>query len=79
MKNFLEIKKLTRNEILDLIKKTIDIKKKPRKYQDKLKNKTLLLFFEAPSLRTRVSFEAGMNQLGGSAIYYDISTSPLGK
>jgi ornithine carbamoyltransferase len=36
------------------------------------------MIFEKPSLRTRLSFEAGMNQMGGHAIYYDTSTSPLG-
>jgi ornithine carbamoyltransferase len=36
------------------------------------------MFFEKPSLRTRLSFEAGMTQLGGHAIYYSIRDSPLG-
>jgi ornithine carbamoyltransferase len=40
--------------------------------------KTLLMIFEKPSLRTRLSFEAGMSQMGGHAIYYHTGTSPMG-
>ncbi|MBS3121715.1 ornithine carbamoyltransferase [Candidatus Woesearchaeota archaeon] len=65
--------------ILDVIEKAIDIKKNPEKYSSALKGKTLLMIFEKPSLRTRVSFEVGMTQMGGHAIYYDVATSPLGK
>ena len=43
-----------------------------------MRRKTLLMIFEKPSLRTRVSFETGMSQMGGHAIFYDTSTSPLG-
>jgi len=63
----------------ELIKLTYKIKKYPKNYHNKLKNKTMLMIFEKPSLRTRVSFEAGMTQLGGHAIYMDIKDSPLGK
>jgi len=55
------------------------MKKNPAKYSEKMKGKTLLMIFAKPSLRTRVSFEAGMDKLGGHAIYYDIATSPMGK
>lgn len=65
--------------ILDVIEKAQDIKKNPEKYSSSLKGKTLLMIFEKPSLRTRISFEVGMTQLGGHAIYYDVATSPLGK
>ena len=77
MKNLLSINDLSKNEILDLINLSIKIKKNPSKYENKLKNKTMFMFFKKPSLRTRVSFEVAMNQLGGSALNYDLSNSPL--
>lgn len=63
-------------EILDL---AADIKQAPEKYASVLKQRVLLMIFEKPSLRTRVSFETGMVQMGGHAIYYDTSKSPMGK
>ena len=63
----------------DLIKHTTKIKKNPEKYFDTLKNKTMLMIFEKLSLRTRISFEAGMTQLGGHAIFLDAKDAPLGK
>eukprot|EP01028_Stygiella_incarcerata_P013533 TRINITY_DN82745_c0_g1_i1.p1 TRINITY_DN82745_c0_g1~~TRINITY_DN82745_c0_g1_i1.p1 ORF type:complete len:320 (+),score=85.33 TRINITY_DN82745_c0_g1_i1:92-1051(+) len=63
-------------EILDLAK---DMKANPDKYRETMKHKTLLMLFEKPSLRTRVSFEVGMTQMGGHAIFYSIADSPLGK
>ena len=56
-----------------------DIKARPEKYREAMKDKTLLMIFEKPSLRTRVSFETGMTQMGGHGIYYNTATSPLGK
>ncbi len=54
------------------------IKEHPASYADAVRRKTLLMVFEKPSLRTRVSFETGMTQMGGHAIFYDMSNSPLG-
>jgi len=51
----------------------------PHKYSHLLDGKTMLMLFEKPSLRTRVSFETGMTELGGHAIYYSIAESPMGK
>merc|ERR1712087_503656 len=49
------------------------------RFSDTLKGYSLLTLFEKPSLRTRVSLEVGMHQLGGQAIFYSIGDSPLGK
>ncbi|TAN38848.1 MAG: ornithine carbamoyltransferase [Verrucomicrobia bacterium] len=62
-------------EVLDLAD---DVKKQPARYATAMAGKTLLMIFEKPSLRTRVSFETGVTQMGGHAIYYDMGTSPLG-
>lgn len=78
MKHLLSIKDLNKKEILDLVKLGINVKKNPNKFK-KLNNKSLLMMFEAPSLRTRLSFEVAMFQLGGSSINYNLSGSPWGK
>jgi ornithine carbamoyltransferase len=72
------ISDVTPYEIMDLIDTAKLIKSSPQKYLTTLKNKTLLMFFEKPSLRTRISFETGMTQLGGHAIYYQTDDGPLG-
>ncbi len=69
----------TIKEFEEIIDKAIEMKKNPEKYSEALKNKTLLMIFEKPSLRTRVSFEVGMTQMGGHGIFYSIKDSPLGK
>jgi len=78
-KDFLDLSTLSKEDMNNIIDLALDIKKDPKKYSQSLKDKTLLMIFEKPSLRTRVSFEVGMTQLGGHAIYYNISTSPMGK
>jgi ornithine carbamoyltransferase len=78
-KNLLDLSSLTKDEIKDILDLSADIKKDPETYSQKLKGKTLMMLFAKPSLRTRVSFETGMTRLGGHAIFYDISTSPMGK
>jgi len=62
--------------VLDLAQK---IKKNPDKYRKKLDGKTLLMVFAKPSLRTYLSFDIAMHQLGGHAIFYNLSQSTLGK
>ena len=78
MKHLISLKDWSAEEILDVLALAAKVKANPQKYADALKQKTLLMIFEKPSLRTRLSFEIGMTQLGGHAIYYDMSTSPMG-
>ncbi|MCJ7572735.1 ornithine carbamoyltransferase, partial [Candidatus Bathyarchaeota archaeon] len=63
---------LSGKEVLEILDLSSRIKENPLNYGDSLKGKTLIMLFELASLRTRVSFESGMNQLGGHAIFYSI-------
>lgn len=78
MRHLLTLEDWTADQIAEAIATARAIKAQPAKYADTLRRKTLCMIFEKPSLRTRLSFEAGMNQMGGHAIYYDTSTSPTG-
>lgn len=78
-KDLITLQDWNKEEIEFLIEKAISIKKNSLNYSTALTGKTLLMIFEKHSLRTRVSFEVGMTQLGGHAIYYDLSISPMGK
>lgn len=71
IKHFLSITDLTAEEIqhLFVVSKSLKNNQKRSLGLKLLKDKTLIMIFEKPSLRTRVSFETGMTQLGGHAIY----------
>lgn len=69
---------LTPDQFKYLLNLAVKVKACPKKYRTAFKDKTLLMLFEKPSLRTRVSFETGATQMGGHAIMYDIKNSPLG-
>lgn len=69
----------TKEEANFIIEKAKDIKSNPQKYGKVLEGKTVLMLFEKPSLRTRVSLETGIHQMGGHAIFYSIVDSPLSK
>ena len=68
----------TRERIQEILASAVHIKQHPDDYIQALAGCILLMIFEKPSLRTRVSFESAMLQLGGHSIYYDLGTSPLG-
>jgi len=78
-RTILTISSLSKDEIDHILTMAIDMKAHPLKYSGAMMGKTLLMLFEKPSLRTRVSFETGMTQLGGHAIFYSTADSPLGK
>ncbi|MDO9334271.1 MAG: ornithine carbamoyltransferase [Dehalococcoidales bacterium] len=75
-KHLLSIADLTPDEVESLLKDAIKLK--ARGWLTLLKNKTLAILFEKPSLRTRVSFEVAMRQLGGEAIYLSPAEVGLG-
>ena len=72
MKHVLSDFDLSKEDLDEVLTLSEKIKQRPGKYSDSLKNKTLLMLFELASLRTRISFEAGMTQLGGHAIFYGV-------
>ncbi len=76
-KDLLSITDLSASEILSLISDAIDLK--DRGQLSLLEGKTLALIFEKPSLRTRVSFEVAMQQLGGQAINLSQAEVGLGQ
>jgi ornithine carbamoyltransferase len=78
-KDFLTIKDFTSEELTHLLDLAADIKANPRQYAESLKGKTLALIFEKPSLRTRVTFDVGIQQLGGFSIYLSPAEINLGK
>ncbi len=77
MKDLLSISDLSRENIRSLISNAVDIKAGGR--LSLLDGKILALMFEKPSLRTRVSFEVAMRELGGDCIYLSPSEVGLGK
>ena len=78
-KDFLSIRDLSSDEIQGLLQKAIEVKTHPERYRDALRGKALAMIFEKPSLRTRVSFDAGIHQLGGFSINLTPGEINLGK
>jgi len=78
-KDFLSVRDFTKEEILHTFEIAQDMKKDPLKYSKSLTFKTLALIFEKPSLRTRTSFDVGIQQLGGFSLYLSPNEINLGK
>jgi len=76
-KDFLTLDDLKRDEILKILDLAAELKKKP--IGNQLHRKVFCLFFEKSSTRTKLSFMTGIEQLGGSSIYFDVSTSQLSR
>ena len=80
-RHFLQFKDFSRAEFEYLFERSARIKQQFKAYQKywPLVDRTLVMIFEKASTRTRLSFEAGMHQLGGSAIYLNTRDSQLGR
>jgi len=81
LRHFLQLRDLSRAELDYLFDRTRVIKARFKTYQRHwpLQDRTLVMIFEKASTRTRLSFEAGVQQLGGSAIYLNTRDSQLGR
>jgi ornithine carbamoyltransferase len=77
--DFLSLRDFTPEQIRHLLDLASEIKKHPQTYSAALRGKTLALIFEKPSLRTRVSFDVGIQQLGGFSVYLSPAEINLGK
>jgi ornithine carbamoyltransferase len=66
-------------ETRDLLQRTAEIKAKPSRYASVLRNKHIALIFEKPSLRTRVTFEVGIQSMGGFVVFLDHTQARLGE
>jgi len=80
-KDLISLRDLNKKEIIFLFKKTKKLKKvfKKKKFLNLLKGRIGVLLFEKPSLRTRVTFETALKQLGGESIYLSPSDVQMGK
>ena len=67
------------SEAKNLLELTAVLKSRPQDFRGVLAGKQIVLFFEKPSLRTRLTFEAGINALGGSSFFVDQTHSRLGQ
>jgi ornithine carbamoyltransferase len=70
---------LSSAEVRAILKLGHEVKRNPREYRHALDAKQMVLMFEKASLRTRLSFETGINTMGGNAIFVDCTNSPLGE
>lgn len=70
VKHFVSLLDVSRREFLSILDQGHQIKNNPGKYRDRLTGRTLIMHFEKPSTRTRLSFEVGMTQMGGHAIFF---------
>jgi ornithine carbamoyltransferase len=81
MQHFLQFKDLDRSTLEYLFSRSRVIKERFKRYERymPLQDRTLVMIFEKQSTRTRLSFEAGMHQLGGAAIYLNTRDTQLGR
>src|SRR6187200_2048693 len=78
-RHLISIHDLTRAEVAGLFRLAAEVKAQPEKFHNHLHRKTLGMIFEKSSTRTRVSFEVGMTQLGGHALFLSSRDIQLGR
>ncbi len=78
-KDFLSIRDFSPQQIRHFLEVACQVKANPSAYANALTGKTLAMIFEKPSLRTRVTFDVGIEQLGGHPLYLSPAEISLGK
>ena len=78
-KDFIEIHDSTADEVLEIFELARDMKAAPKKFSGTLQGQTLAMIFEKSSTRTRVSFEVGMFQMGGHALFLSSRDIQIGR
>ena len=79
MNDFISIRDLDSRRLHQLLELALHIKASPSSYAYVLKGLTLAMIFEKPSLRTRVTFDVGMHQLGGHSLYLSPAEISIGQ
>ena len=81
MRHFLTLNDFSKDEIIEILNLGLQIKKeaKARNFKPYLKDQKLAMIFEKSSTRTRVSFDVGMNELGGHALFLSSSDIQIGR
>jgi ornithine carbamoyltransferase len=77
--DFLSLRDFTPAQVHHLLELATEIKARPADFATALRGKTLAMIFEKPSLRTRVTFDVGIQQLGGFSLYLSPAEISLGK
>jgi ornithine carbamoyltransferase len=79
VRHFLSIHDLSASQVEAIFALTADVKREPQRFATALAGKSLAMIFEKSSTRTRVSFEVGMTQLGGHALFLSARDIQLGR
>src|SRR5258706_16052346 len=77
MRDLVSTRDLSASEVRSVLDVAAVVKARPSDFRRTLDGKQLVMFFEKPSLRTRLTFEAGMSSLGGSTFFVDQTASRL--
>jgi len=78
-RDFVALLDYEREELESILELAIEVRANPARFRDALAGRTLFMYFEKPSLRTRITFETGMTQMGGHAIHFSAADGNIGK
>ena len=78
-RDLISIQDLSSGEVESILDLAAEVKAHPSDFRNALQGKQAVLMFEKPSLRTRMTFEVGIQSLGGSSYFVDQTQSPIGQ